>query len=363
MIVILPVSILIVALLIVAAGGFLTQRFVKTPSFKDSDGKTLSNSIAEFFRVPVNGDTHALLVRGKSLDNPVLLFLHAGPCLSETGLMRNFNSELENHYTMAYYDMRGSAKSFSPFQNYKKTFTTQQLLQDIHDMTKFLKEKLNKNKIGLMGHSFGAGFGALAASTYPDDYSIYIGIGQASDITEQNRVTYFWALETAKNQRNEKAVSELESADNYWNLRDEKEYFSKMMIHKKWVANYGGQLVGKTGFVSFVLKNMACSEYNIFDYAPYLLGMMAGGPASFDIMVSTNLKKQAVEFKAPFIFLTGRLDNNLGPAIVEDYCNIIHAPFKKMYWFENSAHFPHLEEPALFQNVMIKEILPVLKEQ
>ncbi len=64
-------------------------------------------------------------------------------------------------------------------------------------MTKYLKEKLNKDKIGLIGHSFGAGFGALAASTYPDDYSIYIGIGQPSDITEQNRVTYLSTIETA----------------------------------------------------------------------------------------------------------------------------------------------------------------------
>ncbi len=142
----------------------------------------------------------------------------------------------------------------------------------------------------------------------------------------------------------EKAVSELESANNYWNLKDQKEYFSKMMIHKKWVAYYGGQLVGKTGFVSFILKNLTCSEYNIFDYAPYMLGMMAGGPASFDIMVSTNLKKQAASFEVPFIFLTGRHDYNLGPATAQDYCSSIHAPFKKMYWFENSAHFPHLEE-------------------
>lgn len=363
MIFLIPLSILIGILLIVLIGGVMTQRFVKTPSFKDPDRNVIQNSIAEFCRVSINGDTHAILIRGKNLDNPVLLFLHAGPCLSETGLMRNFNSELENYYTMAYYDMRGSAKSYSPFQNYKKTFNTNQLLQDIHEMTLYLQGKLNKEKIGLMGHSFGAGFGALAASTYPNDYSIYIGIGQASDITEQNRVTYLWAIETAKNDHNEKAVSELESANNYWNVKDEKEYFSKMMRHKKWIAYYGGQLVGKTNFVPFVLSHLTCSEYNVFDYVPYVLGMMAGGPASFDIMVSTNLKQQAANFEAPVIFLTGRQDYNLGPAIAEDYCRAIHAPLKKMYWFENSAHFPHLEEPEQFQKIMVEEILPIVKSK
>jgi pimeloyl-ACP methyl ester carboxylesterase len=361
--IIIPLSIFIGILLIVFAGGLLTQRFVNTPPFTDTNGNVIQNSISEFCRVPINDDCHAVLIRGKNIDNPVLLFLHAGPCLSETGLMRNFNSELEEYYTMVYYDMRGSAKSYTPFQNYKKTFNTNQLLYDIHEMTKYLKGKLNKEKIGLMGHSFGAGFGALAAAAYPNDYSIYIGIGQASNPTEQNRKTYFWALETAKKDQNEKAISELEGAKNYWDLKDEKEYFSKMMKHKKWIAHYGGQIAGKTDFITFVLSNLTCSEYNLFDYAPYLLGMMAGGPASFDIMVSTDLKMQAANFEAPIIFLTGRQDYNLGPAIAEDYYNHIKAPLKKMYWFENSAHFPHFEEAELFQQIMIKEVLPIVQRQ
>lgn len=361
MIFLIPILILVGVLLIVFIGGFLTQRFLSTPAFKDTNGKIIENSIAEFIRVPINGDKHTILIRGKSLNNPVLLFLHAGPCLSETGLMRNFNSPLEDHYTMVYYDMRGSAKSYSLFQNYRKTFSTNQLLSDIHEMTKYLKTKLKIEKIGLMGHSFGAGFGALAASTYPKDYSIFIGIGQPSNINEQNRITYLWTVETAKKDNNEKALLELEKANNYWTLKTEKEYFSKMMIHKKWVAYYGGQIVGEKDFIPFILSNLRCKEYNIFDYVPYMLGMMAGGPASFDIMISTNLKKQAATFEAPFIFLTGRQDYNLGPAIAEDYYNTIDAPYKKMYWFENSAHFPHFEEVELFQKIMIDEILPILK--
>jgi pimeloyl-ACP methyl ester carboxylesterase len=79
--------------------------------------------------------------------------------------------------------------------------------------------------------------------------------------------------------------------------------------------------------------------------------------------VSTNLKKQTTNFETPFIFLTGRQDYNIVPALVEDYYNSINAPLKKMYWFENSAHFPHIEEPVLFQNIMVKKILPILKSK
>lgn len=363
MLILIPLSIVVGALLILLIGGFLTQRFVHTPQFTDSNGTVLEKSIAQFSRVSINGDKQALLIRGKNIHNPVLLFLHAGPCLSETGLMRNFNSVLEEHYTMVYYDMRGSAKSYSLFQNYRKSFSTEQLLHDIHEVTTFLKKRLNKDKIALMGHSFGAGFGALAASTYAEDYSAYIGLGQPSNINEQNRVTYDWTVETAKKDKNPKALVELEKANNYWTAKTEKEYFPKMMAHKKWVGHYGGQLVGKRGFIPFILSNLTCKEYNIFDYAPYMLGMMAGGPASFDIMLSTNLKKQAANFEAPFILLTGRQDYNLGPAVAEAYWNEVSAPLKRMYWFEDSAHFPHFEESERFQKIMIDEVLPLLNSE
>lgn len=327
----------------------------------DNEGNIIENSIAEFSRVKINGDTHAILIRSKNISNPVLLFLHAGPCLSETGLMRNLNPELEEHFTMVYYDMRGSAKSYKLFQNYKKTYTTKNLLQDIHEITLHLKNKLKKNKIGIMGHSFGAGFGALAVSTYPNDYSIHIGLGQPSNILRQNKETYDWVINSAKSDNNLSAVKSLNKAYGYWDITDKKEFFSKMMIHKKWVGHYGGQIVGKTDFIPFMMDNLLCDEYTIFDFIPYFLGMLAGGPASFEMMTKTDLKKQANIFKAPIVFITGRQDYNLGPAVLEDYFNSIEAPYKKMYWFDDSAHFPHVEEIDLFQTIMIKEILPIIK--
>lgn len=360
MVLILIPVVLIGVLLILFTGGILTQRVVRTPSFRDAQGEVVEHSIAEFYRVPINGDTHSVLIRGENLDNPVMLFLHAGPCLSETGLMRNFHAQLEKHYTMAYYDMRGSGKSYNFFQRY--SFSTEQLLQDIHEMTAFLKDKLDTDKIGLLGHSFGAGFGALAANTYPDDYSIFIGIGQPSNINEQNRVTYKWVVDIATNDQNSEALKELAEVNNYWESTEAEEYFPGMMIHKKWVAFYGGQIVGERDFIPFVLRNLRSGEYNFFDYLPFYLGMNAGGPASFDIMISTNLKEQAADFQCPVIFITGRQDFNLGPAVAEDYFNSIDAPMKAMYWFEDSAHFPHFEEAGLFQSIMIDEILPLLEQ-
>lgn len=354
------ISVIIGLLLILTIGGIITCHFVYTPPFKDANGYVLPGSIAEFKRIKLGNCSQAVLIRGKSIDNPVLLYLHSGPGLSETGMMRNMNGILENYYTMVYLDQRGGGKSFSFLNDYKK-FTTEQLIQDIHELTLYLKKKFKKEKIIITGHSFGAGFGAYAAAVYPEDYSLFIRIAQPVNPCEIDRLAYAWNIKQAEKSKNGKALDELEKVKGFWNLKNKNGYFNGMMVNKKWVGYYGGQIVGHKGFVPYVLKNSLSHEFTVFDYAPYMLGMIFTGPASWNIMITTDLKKQSSEFKCPVIILNGRQDYNSVPDLVEDYYNFIKAPLKKIYWFEKSAHFPNYEEKEFFQKIMINEVLPLLK--
>ena len=49
-----------------------------------------------------------------------------------------------------------------------------------------------------MGHSFGAGFAILAASRYPQDYLMYIGIGQPVCMLECDRLSHPYVLDLAE---------------------------------------------------------------------------------------------------------------------------------------------------------------------
>jgi proline iminopeptidase len=348
-------------LAVLISGAFLTQRFVRTPPFRDAEGKIRPESIAEFRRVPIGEDTQAILIRGENRANPVVLLLHAGPCLSEMGLMRNINAELETHFTMVYWDQRGAGKSYTPLQNYARTFTMERLLEDIRDMTAFLKKHLGVSRIVLMGHSFGAGFGAMAAAKHPEDYAVFVGIAQAVVPTEADRLSYGRALNRAMETGNQRAVEELRRIEGYWTRRTKNEYFPPMMVLKKWIGFFGWQIVGQTNFVPYVLKRLRCTEFTVFDYPPYMLGMLAGGAASFDIFIKANLREQALAFKMPVVFMTGRHDHNTVTELVEGYFAMIDAPKKDMIWFENSAHFPHIEEPEVFRKAMIETVLPLAR--
>ena len=214
-----------------------------------------------------------------------------------------------------------------------------------------------------MGHCWGAGFAALTAASYPKDYSLLVDIAFPVCPTEIDRIFYNWNMIQAKIAGNIQAQKELKSVEGFWKLREPKGYFNGMMINKKWVGNFGGVMIGRRGFVGYSLRNMLSREYTFFDYVPYMMGMALTGPATWEIMITTDFRKQAPEYKIPVVMLLGRHDYNVVSSFAEEYFNNLKAPYKKIYWFEKSAHFPHFEETGLFQKVMIEEVYSLVNQK
>jgi len=61
----------------------------------------------------------------------------------------------------------------------------------------------------------------------------------------------------------------------------------------------------------------------------------------------------------PIFFLLGRYDWQVPSILAKSYFDGIQAPYKKLIWFEQSGHNPSFEEPGKFDQVLIKEVLPV----
>lgn len=90
----------------------------------------------------------------KSLpENPVFLFLHGGPGQSEAMFAYAVEEFPKRNYTIVYYDQRGAGKTLTKNKRCKADFNS--LKQDLYEVVLYIKKKYKKDKIGIIGHSWG----------------------------------------------------------------------------------------------------------------------------------------------------------------------------------------------------------------
>jgi len=55
----------------------------------------------------------------------------------------------------------------------------------------------------------------------------------------------------------------------------------------------------------------------------------------------------------------GRHDETTSSAVVAQWFPHVHAPYKKLVWFENSAHMVQIEEPGRVLMHLVDDVLPL----
>ena len=153
----------------------------------------MAGSVAELVRVPIGGHDQAMMIRGTSTNNPVLLFLADGPGGTELGAMRRHGQGLEQDFTVVTWDQRGTGKSYENLDP-TSTLTLHQAVSDTIDVTDYLRSRFGQDRIYLLGQSYGTILGVLAVQQHPELYRTYIGVGQMVDPRETDTVFYADAL-------------------------------------------------------------------------------------------------------------------------------------------------------------------------
>jgi proline iminopeptidase len=347
---------LLVLLAAAGAAAFKTFRPISTPAFRDSDGRPLANSIAVVEQWKVNGIDESVILRGRDLNNPVLVWLHGGPGSSETPLLRVMNGALEDHFTVVYWDQRLAGQTLDPRAAYPEALTISQMVDDLDVIVDRIRERLGHDRVVLVGHSWGTMLGVLYASRHPDKVAAYVGIGQMTDKSKAETLSYNFALDQARRRGNTKAVGELEKigAPPYGN--------EQMFTERAWLEALGGVNYGDMSLLRMIWIGVRVPESNGRDIWAVSHGGAIGTKLLEGQMLATNLDQTYTNFEVPVFIGAGRSDHVTDADLAYQYFERIVAPHKGFMWFERSGHNPHFEEPEKFNQWMIEAVRPVAVE-
>jgi len=330
----------------------------KSEPFLDENGNPLAGSISEKIWVNINGVEQGMFIKSKDINNPVLLFVHGGPGMPEYWLTQRYPTSLEDYFTVVWWEQRGAGLSYNPDIS-PETMTAEQFVSDTLEVTNYLRNRFGKEKIYLMGHSWGSYIGIQAAARAPELFHAYIGIGQVSHQIESEQLAYEYALEYYRQSGDTNMVEKLEAAPptttvplpaNYDALRD---------------AYMHGAGIGTTRDMNSVitgifLPSWQFREYTLIEKVNLWRGKFISRSSRFglwDKVQITDLARQVTELEIPVYFLHGKYDYTCAYPLAKEYFAKINAPVKGFYTFDQSAHSPMFEEPEKTLQIFLEDVL------
>jgi pimeloyl-ACP methyl ester carboxylesterase len=320
---------------------------ISAPPLRDERGRIVTQGLAELEVMRLGGDDQWISIRARDRSAPILLFLHGGPGDAAIPLNRHFLAGLESDFIVVNWDQRGAGKSYTAGAPEK--MHVEQFVTDTAELSRYLLKRFHKEKMYLMGHSWGTLLGVLAATRYPELYYAYGGIGQFVEGRENEEVGHAYALERARETGNVQALGELTAMGDYPPPVDAStSWFEQLRVNRKWISFFGGALAEKTGFESLAGVYLGAPEYTFTDIVNYMRGETESTRCLWPEIMTYDLRRDAPRFEIPVFLFIGRHDYTTPWELSAQYFALLQAPQKRLFWFDRSAHCPNFEEPAAF---------------
>jgi pimeloyl-ACP methyl ester carboxylesterase len=326
----------------------------KPAPFVDETGRPLPGSLSEKIHLNINGVEQGMIIESKDVTNPVLLYLHGG--MPDYFLTEKYPTGLEDHFTVVWWEQRGSGISYSSDMP-RETLTLEQMISDTLEITNYLRQRFGKEMIYLMGHSGGTFIGIQAAARAPELYYAYIGVAQMANQLQSEKLAYDYMLQQFKQNGNTRMVQKLEAApvtmkggtpSTYLLLRDQ-------AMHTLRIGTTHDMNSVITGLF---LPSLQSRDYTLSEKIDLWRGKASSGIASlWDEMITTDLSERLPKIDLPVYFLHGVYDYTCSYTEAKSYFEKLQAPVKGFYTFEQSAHSPIFEEPEKVQMIMLEDVL------
>ena len=310
--------------------------------------------------VTIGGIPQNIRIRTTDTKLPILLFLHGGPGVCDRHWVLKYQSSLAEVATMVCWDQRGAGLSYSDSLD-AGDMTVSRMVNDARELVDLLRLRFSKDKIIIVGHSWGTLLGTLLAARYPDGIAAYIGMGQLVRGDENEKLSYDFVMERAASQGNAKALRELEGigepVDGHYRS------FDDLMVQRGWMTRFGGGCYkGRETIVSsLVIPLLLSPEYKLSDFVKYYKGSFFSLKALWNEVVDCNLEREVPKLLCPVFLTEGRHDYNTPVSISMRWFKALDAPFKEWIGFEESAHSPIKEEPEAWNCAVRSSVKKVMQ--
>ena len=290
--------------------------------------KTVAAQLTEGSRmIEANGIDHWVKIAGTTHRGVPLVIIHGGPGGNNFNYERTIGPRLEAFTPVIYYEQRGSGRSEAPAD--PKAYSISLLVEDLEA----LRTKLSLEKMNLLGYSFGAELALQYTLKYSSRVKQLILQSPTFLNEERTSITQLYGFRTVAEGELRSKIDAIiaskgtasERLDRVWNTVDT-ETVDRFLFHN---------------------QRAAAENRALWGHAPTNTGLMARALAAQHEEFGLA---RAAGVHAPTLILTGFYDRNGGVEASRDLNDTIPGSRMEIFW--HSAHFPDMEEPKRYADLV-----------
>ena len=334
---------------ILFVGFIMVKRFINSYVYRI---KT-ENGVQESIFIEVNGIKQFIQIRGEDVNNPVIICIHGGPANPISYIAPYFQKDIEDVATFIQYDQRGCGRTYYANGCNSET-NVELLLADLDGIVDYARERFGKDKIIIMGHSWGTALGTLYVQQCPEKVEAYIALSQVTNVRENKlsaakKASGTDAIKgTSDEERLNVLMEKWQQVDRYEDLSMEE--LSEMTALAGKYIGCEGEVKGLDMFKIGLYSN----DMNMQDMKWFLETASAEKYLSHNrgimdyFLFSYDIEQMSCQYEMPVYYVAGEGDYIISQDDAKAYFEEIEAPEKEFILLQNTGHDMFLDNPGLF---------------
>jgi pimeloyl-ACP methyl ester carboxylesterase len=302
--------------------------------------------------VKIGGIDQWIGVSGEDGANPILLVVHGGPGEAQWPQAANYRP-WEKTFTVVQWDQRGAGRTYGRYKTQTPDVTLQQIALDGVQVAEYLRGTYHKNKIIVLGHSWGTLVAVNMVKQRPELFAAYVGTGQVgSSWARTERFQFDRLLTRARADHDTKTITMLEGVGTL-DPTNAKQYFG-------FAGNYVSVMTPSDQKWLSGLRQATPASLGISqeDYGNLIGGMEFSGQHLWADQSTADLLETAPRLDSACFIIQGRNDFITPTTLAADYLKHVKAPVKELLLIDG-GHFAFMTDGPQFLAALVDTVRPV----
>jgi pimeloyl-ACP methyl ester carboxylesterase len=221
------------------------------------------------------------------------------------------------------------------------------------ELTQYLLQHLHKQKLVVVGHSWGTVLGVRMVRARPELFSVYVGTGQVVAKEEKEEILYAAVMEKARVAHDQDAIEKLEAigAPPYKSQQD-------LLVEREVSERYDTDAERN---LESTLRPVVlfAPGFSLRDIYSMLQGSKFAGNAIYAEMLTYDARAVGSKFTVPFFIFNGDRDLVTPMDLAMQYFDTIDAPQKGFVVLKGGGHSAMLTMSDVFLNELVTRVRPL----